>query len=235
MNGHARRPQKLRAFACGSYSELMHPLAEPALAAVLNRLHEAAAADPKRWAARKHEQANNPPPAGPDPLVRMGELYIAVSRDEGRFLYLLARLSGARHMVEFGASYGISTLYLGAAARANGGQLHTTEVHPDKCAVVRNNIAEAGLQEAVSLLEGDALETLQTVDAPIDFVFLDGWKSYYLPVIKLLRPKLAPGALVVADNIDFSAAADYLAYVQETGNGFFTQLQGDLALSYLDA
>lgn len=153
-----------------------------------------------------------------DELVRMGELYLAVSPEEGRLLYLLARGSRAATLVEFGASFGISTLYLGAAARDNGGRLTTTEVHPDKCAALRHTLLRAGLGDYCELLEGDARETLKSLDGPIDFVFLDGWKSLYLPVLDLLLPKLRPGALVVADNIDHAAAANYAERVRSGGD-----------------
>lgn len=212
----------------------MTSLTDSAVSTVLARLHDEAAGDDVRWAERKRRQAAEPAAPGPDPLIRMGELYIAVSRSEGEFLYFLARAAKATRLVEFGASYGISTIYLGAAARDNGGRLVTSEVHPDKCAASRANVEAAGLADVVSLLEGDALETLQTAKGPIDFVFLDGWKSLYLPVLKLLQPKLAPGCVVIADNVDFEAAQDYVAYVRSADAGFFTHVIGDLALSYYD-
>ncbi len=94
-------------------------LQEPRLAAVLRRLHQEAAQDAGRWEARRAAQAAGRLPSD-EGLVRMGEFYLAVSPDEGRLLYLLARATRARHLVEFGASYGVSTLYLAAAARDGG-------------------------------------------------------------------------------------------------------------------
>jgi predicted O-methyltransferase YrrM len=184
----------------------MNSLHDPAISRVLEKLHEAAAHDAERRARR--------PPASDDALIRMGELYLSVSRAEGRLLYLLARGGRATRLVEFGASFGISTAYLGAAARDNGGKVVTTEVHPEKCKALRSMLAEAGLAAEVSLLEGDARQTLRDVEAPIDFVFLDGWKSMYLPVLEMLLPKLRRGALIVADNVDFEAASDYAQRVR---------------------
>ena len=161
----------------------------------------------------------------------MGELYLAVSPAEGRLLYLLARAARARRLVEFGASYGVSTLYLAGAAQDTGGALVTTEAHPDKCRALRENLAEAGLAERVTVLEGDALKTLADLPGPIDLLLLDGWKSLYLPVLMLLRPRLVEGALVLADNVDHAAAQDYMAFVEAPGSGFLTHTVDDLAVS----
>jgi predicted O-methyltransferase YrrM len=183
----------------------MNSLNDPRVAACLGRLHDAAAknVDWRRAADRDS-----------DSLTRMGECYLAVSAAEGRLLYLLARGSGSKLTVEFGASFGVSTTYLAAAARDNGGKLVTTEAHPGKCAAVRATLAEAGLEGVTTLLEGDARETLVDADSGIDFVFLDGWKSMYLPVFELLRPKLADGALIAADNIDHEGARPYAEFVR---------------------
>ena len=70
------------------------------------------------------------------------------------------------------------------------------------------------------MLEGDALATLQTLDSPVDFVLLDGWKELYLPVVELLEPRLSPGALVVADNTDMDDTKPYLDYVRDPDNGY---------------
>jgi predicted O-methyltransferase YrrM len=207
----------------------MNTLDDPQLQAVLQRLH-AAAADAARWTARREQQALGRLPQD-EGLVRMGEFYLAVSPDEGRLLYLLARATRARRLVEFGASYGVSTLYLGAAARDNGGHLVTTEAHPDKCRALRANLAQAGLADCVTLLEGDALQTLADLTEPVDLVLLDGWKSLYLPLLQLLRPRLGEGALVLADNVDHAAAQDYVAAVQASGSGFLTHVMGDLSVS----
>jgi predicted O-methyltransferase YrrM len=157
-------------------------------------------------------------------------MYLALSPEEGRLLHLLARGANARRAVEFGASYGISTLYLGAALRANGGHLVTTEVHPAKCAALRDTLSEAGLADHVTLLEGDALDTLADVEGPLDLVLLDGWKTLYLPVFELLRPKLRPGALVLADNCDHEGAQSFVTAVTAEGSGCLTHRIDDLLL-----
>ncbi|MGG7568064.1 O-methyltransferase [Rhodovulum sp. DZ06] len=202
----------------------------PAAQAVLSRLHAEAAGDRARWEARTGA-APDPAGGGGGALVRLGEFYLGVSPEEGRFLHMIARATTARRIVEFGASFGISAIYLAEAARANGGALWTTEVHPDKCRALRAVFAEAGLEGVVTLLEGDARETLRDLPGPVDLLFLDGWKSAYLPVLKLMAPKLAPGALVLADNCFHEAAADYLEAVQDPDSDWLTSIQGDMAIT----
>ncbi|MDF0602821.1 class I SAM-dependent methyltransferase [Psychromarinibacter sp. C21-152] len=194
---------------------------DAAIAAELARLRDAAQA--ARGGFRPEENT--------DDLVRLGSAYLAVSPEEGKLLYMLARAAGARQVVEFGASFGLSTLCLAAAVRKAGGRLITTEVHPDKCAALRESFARAGVEDCVTLLEGDARETLAGVEGPVDLVFLDGWKSMYLPVLELLRPRLRDGALVVADNVDHAAAQDYVAHVSDPASGFVTHRHGDMGLS----
>ena len=117
------------------------------------------------------------------------EAYLAVSADTARLLYMLARATGARAIVEFGTSFGISTIHLAAALRDNGGgRLIGSELEPAKTARARANLEEAGLSDLVEVREGDALETLAR-DLPnsIDLVLLDGHKPLYPRVLDLLE------------------------------------------------
>ena len=137
-----------------------------------------------------------------------------ISADTGRLLYLLARSMRARCIVEFGTSFGISTLHLAAALRDNGGgRLIGSEFEPSKIGHARENLRQAGLADLVEIREGDALETLKT-DLPddIDLVLLDGAKPLYLPVLRLLEPHLRQGSLILADNADWTP--EYLATVR---------------------
>jgi len=158
---------------------------------------------------------------------RLKDLWLPVSRETGALLYLLARSSGARHIVEFGTSFGISTLHLAAALRDNGGgRLITSEFEPSKVAQARTHLSEGGVADLVEIREGDALRTL-AVGLPdtIDLVLLDGAKSLYADVLDLLESRLRPGALVVADNTDF--CPDYLARVRAPGGGYLSVPVGD--------
>jgi predicted O-methyltransferase YrrM len=145
---------------------------------------------------------------------------------------MLARSSGARTIVEFGTSFGISTLHLAAALRDNGGgRLITSEFEPSKVARARKNLTEGGLIDLVDIREGDALKTL-SVDLPetIDLLLLDGAKALYTEVLSLVERRLRPGALIVADNADFSP--EYLERVRSIAAGYMsTPFAEDVELS----
>jgi len=155
-------------------------------------------------------------------LPYLSDAYIPISPEQGELLYHTARLVGARTLVEFGTSFGISAIYLAAAARENGGRFIGTEMEPNKIAAARDNLKAAGLDGVSEVRAGDARETLRDLDDPIDFLLLDGWKDVYLPMIEMLRPKLAERAVVFADNIFTfpKALAPYVAYVRDPANGF---------------
>lgn len=160
------------------------------------------------------------------------DLPLAVSRQTGILLYMLANGCRARTIVEFGTSFGISTLHLAAALRDNGGgRLITTEFEPFKAARARSNLTAAGLMDLVEIREGDALETLRAdVPEAIDLVLLDGAKALYPEVLDLLEDRLRPGAFVVADNADYSP--DYLARVRSPAQGYLsTPFAEDVELS----
>ncbi len=151
-------------------------------------------------------------------------IYMPISEPGGRLLYVLTRATRPATAVEFGTSFGISTVHLAAAVTDNGtGHVFTTELSPAKIAAAQANLAEAGVADAVTILPGDALRSLATVPGPVDLVFLDGWKELCLPVLRLLEPRLSPGALVVADDvIGHPNMADYLAYVRDPAHGYVT-------------
>jgi predicted O-methyltransferase YrrM len=147
------------------------------------------------------------------------EIYMPISAEGGRLLYNLIRATRPATVVEFGTSFGISTLYLAAAVRDNGtGQVITTELSTSKITTARRTFEEAGLADLITVREGDARETLTGVKA--DFVLLDGWKELYLPVLHLLEPALAPGTLVIADDTALPSVHPYLAHVRDPANGY---------------
>ncbi len=145
----------------------MSTLKTPPLAPLLARLFADAEAS---TAKLRRERAKAPP----DDAARRAqssdyrafysgfkEYHLAVSPQTGALLYMLARSMGARSMIEFGTSFGISTLHLAAALKDNGGgRLISTEFEPSKIAQARNNLRAANLHELVEIREGDALETL---------------------------------------------------------------------------
>ena len=153
---------------------------------------------------------------------RMKHLPLPVSRETGALLYMLARSSKARTIVEFGTSFGISTLHLAAALKDNGGgRLITSEFEPSKAARARDNLKAGGVIDLVEIREGDALETL-SVDLPeaIDLLLLDGAKALYPEILSLVESRLKVGALIVADNADMSP--DYLNRVRSPTSGYLS-------------
>ncbi len=163
---------------------------------------------------------------------RLKNVPLPVSRETGALLYMLARGARARTIVEFGTSFGISTLHLAAALRDNGGgRLVTTEFEPSKAARARENLAAGGVADLVEIREGDALQTL-SVDLPetIDLLLLDGAKALYPEILRLTESRLKAGAFIVADNADDSP--DYLAHVRAPGSGYLsTPFAEDVELS----
>jgi predicted O-methyltransferase YrrM len=218
----------------------MTTLTTAPLAPLLDRLFaEAEAPSPTRAALAQltaEERARlSASAAQPDYLkfyTLAKDAYLAVSRDTARLLYMLVRSTDARSIVEFGTSFGISTLHLAAGLRDNGGgQIITTEFEPSKAARARENFDEGGLTDLIELREGDALETLASkLPEQIDLVLLDGAKSLYPAVLARLEDRLASGALIVADNADSSP--EYLQLVRAPTGGYVSvPFGGDVELS----
>ena len=171
--------------------------------------------------------------AGVDPVVTLLEAeardykglyrqavdnYLSVSPDFGRLLYICARTRNASRVVEFGTSFGISTIHLACAVRDNGGgTVIGTELEPSKAARAREHLSAAGVADFVDIRVGDALDTLRDgVGGPVAVVHLDGAFSLYRKVLQLLEPQLEPNALILAEN----GTPDYLDYVREPANGY---------------
>ena len=150
-------------------------------------------------------------------------IYMAIAPKEGQFLYETALISKAKTIVEFGTSFGVSSIYLAQALKDNGGgKLISSEIEPSKCKKAKYNIEQAGLSDYVEIREGDAMQTLKNISEPIDMIFLDGWKELYLPVLKLLIHRLNNNAVILADNIySFKKALlPYKNFVQNSSNNF---------------
>lgn len=148
---------------------------------------------------------------------RAKDAFLAISRETGALLYLLARSTRARSIVEFGTSFGISTIHLAAALRDNGGgRLIGSEFEPGKLARARDHLAAAGLADLVEIRGGDALQSFaQDLPDSIDLVLMDGAKVLYPQILALVEPRLRAGSLILADNADH--APDYLTLVRGAG------------------
>ncbi|QDY07751.1 methyltransferase [Micromonospora sp. HM134] len=191
-------------------------LHDPAVRDLIVRLFTEAERDDERSPCRPAPTAT---PQERSDLLE--DVYMPISARGGDLLYALVRAARPQTVVEFGTSYGISTLYLAAAVRDNGtGHVTTTELSATKVRAARATIEQAGFSDIVTVLEGDALTTLGAIGGPIGLALLDGWKELCLPVLRLLEDRLAPGALVVGDDSTFESMGDYLAYVRDPGNGY---------------
>ncbi len=207
----------------------MTTLTATPLAPLLDRLfEEAAAASPAtspeaaRLSDEERERRMRSRTDYLDFYGRLKDFPLAVSRETGRLLYMLARSCRARTIVEFGTSFGISTLHLAAALRDNGGgRLITSEFEPSKVARARKNLAAGGLIDLVEIREGDALQTLGIgLPETIDLLLLDGAKALYPEILGLVESRLRPGAFVIADDADYSP--DYLARVRSNAHGYMS-------------
>jgi predicted O-methyltransferase YrrM len=200
---------------------MANSLASPALTALLSKLFAAADGD---------DEHAPPVPAGLSSWAQapaaeqadaFQDCYIPISAEGGKLLYALARSARPETVVEFGTSFGISTIYLAAAVADNGtGHVFGTELSARKVQAARSNLAAAGVSAAATIIAGDARQTLAQVPGPIGMVLLDGWKGLCLPVLRLLEPRLAPGAVVAADDVTLAGLREYLGYVRDPANGY---------------
>jgi predicted O-methyltransferase YrrM len=157
----------------------------------------------------------------------LSDKLVALDADKALLCHRLIRALGARCIVEVGSSFGVSTIVLADALRANlrnggEGRVIATEIEPAKAAAARANWAEAGVDGFIELREGDALHTLKDCGGAVGFVLVDTWMPLARPALDLLIPQLAPGAIVDCDNVSQFAReyADYLARVRDPAGGF---------------
>ena len=124
-----------------------------------------------------------------------------VARTTGQFLFAFVAPQTDCEVLEIGGSRGYSSIWLGAGVRYLGGRVLSVENDPAKAEAWRRNVAEAGLEDWVELIEGDALETVPGIADVFDVVFLDAEKEQYEELFQHARKKLEPGAVVIADNV----------------------------------
>ncbi|TAJ68469.1 MAG: methyltransferase [Phenylobacterium sp.] len=155
----------------------------------------------------------------------MADKLVALQPVKAEFCHMLCRALRATRVVEVGTSFGVSTLYLADAVRANGGGVVIgTEYEPAKAVQARANFAAAGAADLIDLREGDLRETLKAIEGPVDFVLMDIWTEMARPALELIAPHLRPGAVVVADNTDQfrHAYRHFFEFVDDPKNGLRT-------------
>ena len=198
----------------------MTTLADPNVTAALDRMYSESVEQMATLRAR-FDGVDLSKATAQERADALSDVYMPVTPEAGRLLYALVRATRPETVVEFGMSLGLSGIHLAAAVRDNGaGRVVTTELSSAKVTAAKRNFADAGVDDVITVLEGDALQTLAGLDGPVGFVLLDGWKELYLPVLRLLEPRLSSGALVVADNTNMPDTQPYLDYVREPANGY---------------
>lgn len=175
---------------------------QPALEAVLHRLHDRMRREEDLWQRLSAEQRD----------AHLDEMMLPIGEEAGRFLNLLAKAARSRTILELGTSVGYSTLWLADAAQETGGRVTTVDANPDKTAQARGYVADAGLADSVDFITGDAVAACRDVPGPVELVLLDTWKDVYLPCFEALHDNLAPGALVAADNMIHGESPNTRAY-----------------------
>ncbi|WP_375382325.1 O-methyltransferase [uncultured Sphingomonas sp.] len=149
-----------------------------------------------------------------EPLVPGGrhEPLLAVGPETGQLLYLLVRSLDKPLVLELGTSFGYSGIWLADAARAAGGRVISMELHPHKAEIASRMATEAGLASFIEFRTGDAVQLIDELRDRIHFVLVDLWKDLYVPCLEAFYPKLADGALIVADNMIYPGGADVHQY-----------------------
>ena len=171
--------------------------------------------------AQRRDALERPPLADSDAEKRIlavidqaratGDVYLEVPVSDGRMLRLLAESTGAKNIVEIGTSTGYSGLWLCLALEKTGGHLTTFEYDAGRAARARKHFEQAGVASRVTVIEGDAHQTIRPAKGPIDVVFIDADKGGYLDYLRKVLPLVRPGGLILAHNIEM--AADYVKAV----------------------
>lgn len=200
-------------------------LGDARVAAVLDEISRTAeSTDPDVMKRAYATAADWPqPPTAEQAAELCAQAALPVHPQVGVFLYQLVRSLRPALVVEFGTSFGASTLYAAAALRDNGGgRVIGSELHPGKADRAREHLERAGLSAYADIRTGDAREQLATLPAPIDLLLLDGWKELYLPVLTVLEPALRTGAMVVSDNLPM-LPGEFIDHVRAPGGGYLSQ------------
>jgi caffeoyl-CoA O-methyltransferase len=148
-----------------------------------------------------------------------------VSQEDGRILRLLTEAVGAKHVVEIGTSNGYSGIWFCLALRTTGGKLTTHDIDEGRASLARENFKRAGVDNMVTLVMGDAHETVTRIKEPIDVLFIDADKEGYLDYLTKLLPLVRPGGLILSHNIEM-IGQDYIDAITKNPNLETIQAQG---------
>ncbi len=143
------------------------------------------------------------------------DAYLSISKDQGRGLVDLIKTNDSKNIVEFGTSFGISTLFLAQGVRGTGGSIITTELIESKAKKAIENFKSAGVNDLVEIRIGDAMETLGNHHTSIDLLLLDGWKDLYLPLFQMLESNYHANTIIYVDNADMKESQAFLKIVSQ--------------------
>ncbi len=194
--------------------------------AVLGLERSAEAAEP---AAGNPHVTNDLSQARQEFIANFQRIGLNSAPGDAAMLRILVQSSGAQRGVEIGAATGYGAILMGMGFERTGGKLTSIDIDPNMVKTTRENLEKVGLQDVVTVVQGDALEVLKTLEGPIDFAFIDAVKRDYLKYFQVLEPKLAVGAVVVADNVIRSAQAmpDFFEAVYNSPNYLSTTIRSD--------
>lgn len=143
------------------------------------------------------------------------DTYLSISREQGEDLKRLIIKNDLKRIVEFGTSFGISTLYLALGAIETEGHIVTTELIESKAEKAIENFKRAGVNDLIEVRIGDAIETLKDHNEPIDLLLLDGWKDLYLAVFQMLESNFHSDTFIYVDNADMADTQAFLRTVSQ--------------------
>ena len=141
---------------------------------------------------------------------KSGAMYQNVPVTDGRMLRLLTEATAAKNVVELGTSTGLSGLWLCLALQKTGGKLTTFEYDAGRAATARGYFKKAGVDQIVTVVEGDAHQTIGRLKEPIDILFIDADKEGYVDYLNKLLPLVRPGGLILAHNVGMVGEYDGL-------------------------
>ncbi len=158
------------------------------------------------------------------------DAYLSISKEQGADLVQLIKENNLKNIVEFGTSFGVSTLFLAQGVLETGGRIITTELIESKARQAIKNFEAAGVNDLIEVRIGDALATLKNHKDPIDLLLLDGWKDLYLPLFQMLEPNFHTNTLIYVDNADMPDSQLFLKTVRQDSRYQLHAVFGDKAI-----
>ncbi|WP_343329959.1 O-methyltransferase [Polaribacter staleyi] len=151
----------------------------------------------------------------PIQAIDFKDVYLSISKKQGTDLVQLIKANKIKNIIEFGTSFGISTLFLAEGVIATNGHIITTELIASKAEKAIKNFKKAAVDNLIEVRVGNALETLKNHNESIDLLLLDGWKNLYFPIFKMLEPNFNKKTIIYVDNADMREVKEFLKEVSK--------------------